>query len=176
LGESGLPLITSEGAAISIVTYRLKQIEERFAMQEHKITQLAGMIGKLKDNADKGQIDNLASIMANIRLTIPRKMITEHIQGDDIPLETPKELLPTFQTVRSNRSYEVVKKRWELWKTQIDSGATPAQLAKAWGCERGSVYHAIKNKFVARRGTGRKLVEFPKCRHSAMRAKKRNIK
>jgi uncharacterized coiled-coil protein SlyX len=169
-------MITTESAAISAVTYRLKQIEERFTMQEHKITQLAGMIGKLKDNSDKGQIDNLASIMANIRLTIPRKMIREHIQGDDIPLETPKELLPTFQTVRSNRSYEVVKKRWELWKTQIDSGATPAQLAKAWGCERGSVYHAIKNNFVARLGTGRKLVEFPKCMRSAMRAKKRNIK
>jgi len=183
LGESGLPVITSEGAAIGALTYRLKQIEERltmqshkFTLQDHKINQLAGIIGKLKENSDKGQIDNLASIMANIRLTIPRKMITEHIQGDDIPLETPKELLPTFQTVRSNRSYEVVKKRWELWKTQIDSGATPAQLAKAWGCERGSVYHAIKNKFVARRGTGRRLVEFPKCMRSAMRSKQRSIK
>jgi hypothetical protein len=176
-------MITEESAAISTLAYRLKQIEERFAMQshkftlqDHKINQLAGIIGKLKENSDKGQIDNLASIMANIRLTIPRKMIRDHIQGDDIPIETPKELLPTFQTVRSNRSYEVVKKRWELWKTQIDSGATPAQLAKAWGCERGSVYHAIKNKFVARLGTGRKLVEFPKCMRSAMRSKKRNIK
>jgi len=175
-------MITEEGAAISTLTYRIKEVEERltmqshkFTLQDHKINQLAGIIGKLKENSDKGQIDNLASIMAKIRLTIPRKIITEHIQGDDIPIETPKELLPTFQTVRSNRSYEVVKKRWELWKTQIDSGATPAQLAKAWGCERGSVYHAIKNKFVARRGTGRNLVEFPKCRHSAMRAKKRSI-
>ena len=156
--------------------HRIKMLEERMAGQDAQITQLAGMIGKLKDNADKGQIDNLTSIMAKIRLTIPRKIITEHIQGDDIPIETPKELLPTLQTVRNNRSYEVVKKRWELWKTQIDSGATPAQLAKAWGCERGSVYHAIKNKFVARRSTGRNLIEFPKCRHSAMRAKKRNIK
>jgi uncharacterized coiled-coil protein SlyX len=175
-------MITDEGAAISALTYRLNQIEKRiamvnqveprFAMQEHKITQLAGMIAKLKDDADKGQIDKFVSIIDNIRLTIHRKKITQRVLDDYVPLETPNELLPELQISRNNRPYEIVKKRWELWKTQIDSGATPAQLARAWGCDRGSVYHAIKNKFVASRGTGR----IPKSRHSAMRAKKSSIK
>ena len=156
--------------------HRIKMLEERMAGQDAQITQLAGMIARAKEDGGQGQIDKLASIIDNIRLTIPLKTISQHIQGGHSPLEIPKELLPTVgkYRTRSNRTYEVVKKRWALWKTQLDSGVTPSELAKAWGCDRGTILYAIKNKFTARASNGRKLVRYPKSRHSAIRSKQRN--
>ena len=75
--------------------HRIKMLEERMAGQDAQITQLAGMIARAKEDGGQGQIDKLASIIDNIRLTIPLKTISQHIQGGHSPLEIPKELLPT---------------------------------------------------------------------------------
>jgi len=158
--------------------HRIKMLEERMAGQDQQITQLAGMIARAKEDGGQGQIDKIASIIDSIRLTVPIKTIAEHIQGGSSPIEIPKELLPTAgkHRARSNRTFGVVNKRWALWKVQFEAGMSPLQIAKAWGCDRSSVMYARKNRFVTRASNGRKLVEFPKCRHSAMRAKKRSIK
>jgi len=134
--------------------HRIKMLEERMAGQDAQITQLAGMIARAKENGGQGQIDKLATIIDNIRLTIPLKTITQHLQGGHSPLEIPKELLPTVgkYRTRSNRTYEVVKKRWALWKTQLDAGAGVAELARAWGCDRGTVLYAIRNDFTPSKG------------------------
>ena len=168
-------MITNESAAISAVTYRVKEIEDRLAMQDHKITQLAELISY---NGSQAQIDKLTSIIENIRLTIPLKTITQHIQGGHSSLEIPKELLPTIgkYRARSNRTYETVKKRWALWKLQLDAGVSATELARAWGCDRSSILYARKNRFVARASNGRKLVKHPLCSHSARRSMKRSIK
>ena len=165
----------NESPAIMAVTYRIKEIEDRLAMQDHKITHLTELISY---NGSQAQIDKIASIIENIRLSIPQKTITEYIQGGNSSVEIPKELLPTLgkYRARSNRTYEVVKKRWALWKLQLDAGVSATEIAKAWGCDRSSVLYAIKNRFVARASNGRKLVKHPLCSHSARRSMKRSIK
>ena len=134
--------------------HRIKLLEDRMAGQDQQISQLAMIIAKAKEDGGQGQIDKLASIIDNIRLTIPLKTISQHLEGGHSPLEIPKELLPTVgkYRTRSNRTYEVVKKRWALWKTQLDAGASVAEMSKAWGCDRGTVLYAIRNDFIPSKG------------------------
>jgi len=138
--------------------HRIKMLEERMEGQDAQITQLAGLIARAKEDGGQAQIDKLATIIDNIRLTIPVKTISQHIQGGHSPLEIPKELLPTVGKYRnrSNRTYDVVKKRWALWKTQLDAGVSPTELSKAWGCYRGTVLNAIRNNFTPSQNLKRK--------------------
>ena len=160
---------------LSAASERIKLLEDKMERQDQQISHIAMMISKVKEDS---QIDKIASIIDSIRLTVPIKTIAEHIQVGSSPIEIPKELLPTAGKCRArgNRTFAVVNKRWALWKVQSESGMCPTQIAKAWGCDRSSVIYARENKFVTRASNGRKLVDLPKCRHSAMRSKKRNMK
>ena len=154
MGESWLPVNTMMTAhlALPAAIHRIKMLEERMAGQDAQITQLAGMIAKAKE--DGGQIDKLASMMGEIARTIPLKPITHQIEGVDSLLQIPRELLPrvTKSKTGSNRTYEVVKKRWALWKTQLAAGANINEMARAWNCHRSSIKYASRYDFVASNG------------------------
>ena len=138
------------------LVYRVKVLEE-----------------KLVDQAN--QITTLASQMAQNRTEMAVKEANEVAEGITTRLQIPNDLMPTIgkYRARKNRSYEIVKKRWDLWKLQLESGLTIYQIAKAWGCDHSSVSHARSRNFEPRRTNGRPLVEFPVCERTASKSLKR---
>jgi uncharacterized coiled-coil protein SlyX len=156
MGESGLPVREILDLPFAALVYRVKVLEE-----------------KLVDQAN--QITTLASQIANNRTEMALKEAKEVEEGITTRLQIPKDLMPTIgkYRARKNRSYEIVKKRWALWKVQFESGLSQNQIAKAWGCDHASISYARRRNFEPRKTKGRPLVEFPVSERSAILSKKR---
>lgn len=72
----------------------------------------------------------------------------------DIPLTIPDDLRLVKlkgQRQKRNRPYHIVQKRWALWKEQLKTGISVNALAKAWGCDHGTILFAKKRNFTARK-------------------------
>jgi hypothetical protein len=156
VGESGLSVREILDLPFAALVYRVKVLEE-----------------KLVDQAN--QITTLASQIAHNRTEMALKEAKEVEEGITTRLQIPKDLMPTIgkYRARKNRSYEIVKKRWALWKVQFESGLSQNQIAKAWGCDHASVSYAKKRNFEPRITRGRPLVEFPVNPRTAAQSKKR---
>ena len=102
-------------------------------------------------------VSTLTSQMAQNRAELASKGLASLVMGTTTPLDIPKELVPTYgkYRARGNRSHSIVKKRWELWKAQHDSGLSIQEIAKAWGCHHTSVLNAKNRNFTPRKATGR---------------------
>jgi len=102
-------------------------------------------------------VSTLTSQMAQNRTELASKGLATLVMGTTTPLDIPKELVPTYgkYRARGNRSHSIVKKRWELWKAQHDSGLSIQEIAKAWGCHHTSVLNAKNRNFTHRKATGR---------------------
>ena len=124
------------------LVYRVKTLEDKIAEQNTKIAMLASQIAQNKPTMG---LETASSVVEGIT---PR-------------IEIPKELLPTIGKHRAsrNRTYEIVKKRWGLWKLQFEAGMSQNQIARAWGCDHGSINHAKNHNFEPRRSVGRPRVK-----------------
>jgi len=102
-------------------------------------------------------VTTLTAQMAHNRAELASKGLANLVMGTTTPLDIPKELVPTYgkYRARGNRSHSIVKKRWELWRAQHESGLSLQEIAKAWGCHHTSVLNAKKRNFKARKATGR---------------------
>ena len=67
------------------------------------------------------------------------------------PIDLPQIIVPHELRVLKgkfgkckNRKIEVVQKRWALWKVQYEAGIPMTVIARAWGCDHGSICHAKK--------------------------------
>lgn len=67
------------------------------------------------------------------------------------PIDLPEIIVPHELRVLKgkfgkckNRKIEVVQKRWALWKVQYEAGIPMTVIARAWGCDHGSICHAKK--------------------------------
>lgn len=138
------------------LVYRVKALEDKIVDQANQITTLASQI-------------------AQNRTEMALKEAKEVEEGITTRLQIPEDLMPTIgkYRARKNRSYEIVKKRWALWKVQMESGLSQNQIAKAWGCDHGSISYAKKRNFEPRSTSGRPLVEFPVNPRTAAQSKKR---
>ena len=156
MGESGLSVREIIDLPFNALVYRVKALED-----------------KIVDQAN--QIATLASQIAQNRTEMALKEAKEVEEGITTRLQIPKDLMPTIgkYRARKNRSYEIVKKRWALWKVQLESGLTQNQIAKAWGCDHASISYARRRNFEPRKTKGRPLVEFPVSERSAVLSKKR---
>ena len=114
MGKGGLPVREIIDLPFNALVYRVKVLEE-----------------KLVDQAN--QITTLASQIAHNRTEMALKEAKEVEEGITTRLQIPKDLMPTIgkYRARKNRSYEIVKKRWALWKVQFESGLSQNQIAKA---------------------------------------------
>jgi len=103
-------------------------------------------------------VTTLTAQMAHNRAELASKGLANLVMGTATPLDIPKELVPTYgkYRARGNRTHSVVKKRWEIWKAQHESGISLRDIANAWGCHPTSVLNAKNRKFKARKATGRK--------------------
>jgi hypothetical protein len=102
-------------------------------------------------------VTTLTAQMAHNRAELASKGLANLVMGTATPLDIPKELVPTYgkYRARGNRTHSVVKKRWEIWKAQHESGLSLRDIANAWGCHPTSVLNAKNRNFKARKATGR---------------------
>ena len=102
-------------------------------------------------------VSTLTSQMAQNRTELASKGLATLVMGTTTPLDIPKELVPTYgkYRARGNRSHSIVRKRWELWKAQHQSGLSIQEIAKAWGCHHTSIINAKNRNFIPRKATGR---------------------
>ena len=128
-------------AGISAISHRLKAVETKLAKD-----------GTFRDSFENGQLasvlatrlspicDKIARIEAQMGLK-GRFAVTEPLAPT---IEVPRDLrlLPGKRGRRSNRTAEVVQRRWDIWRMQFESGIPIAAIARAWGCDHGSLCHA----------------------------------
>jgi hypothetical protein len=102
-------------------------------------------------------VSTLTAQMAHNRSELASKGLAGLIMGTTTPLDIPMELRPTFgkYRTRGNRSYNTVRKRWNIWKAQHQSGLSMQEIAKAWGCHHTSIINAKNRNFIPRKATGR---------------------
>ena len=122
---------------------------------------LAATIHRVKMCEDKlrefeQMVSTLTSTMAQNRAELASKGLEKFVIGVTTPLDIPKELVPTYGKAgaRRNREYSTVKKRWTLWKHQLDSGMSMSELAKAWGVHRTTIMFAKSRNFIVRKAKG----------------------
>lgn len=101
-------------------------------------------------------VTTLTSQMAQNRAELASKGLERFVMGVTTPLDIPKELVPTFGAgrARRNRTYASVKKRWTIWKHQVNSGITIPEIAKAWGVHPSSIIHARSKNFETKKLKG----------------------
>jgi len=122
---------------------------------------LAATIHRVKMCEDKlrefeQMVSTLTSTMAQNRAELASKGLERFVIGVTTPLDIPKELIPTRgkNGARRNREYSIVKKRWTLWKHQLDSGMSMSELARAWGVHRTTIMNAKSRNFAVRKAKG----------------------
>ena len=122
---------------------------------------LAATIHRVKMCEDKlrefeQMVSTLTSTMAQNRAELASKGLEKFVIGVTTPLDIPKELIPTRgkDGARRNREYSTVKKRWTLWKHQLDSGMSMSELARAWGVHRTTIMNAKSRNFAVRKAKG----------------------
>ena len=122
---------------------------------------LAATIHRVKLCEDKlrefeQMVTTLTATMAQNRAELASQGLEKLVMGVTTPLNIPKELVPTYGKAgaRRNREYSTVKKRWTLWKHQLDSGMSMSELARAWGVHPTAILFAKKQNFIVRKAKG----------------------
>ena len=122
---------------------------------------LAATIHRVKMCEDKlrefeQMVTTLTSTMAQNRAELASQGLEKFVLGVTTPLDIPKELVPTYGKAgaRRNREYSTVKKRWTLWKHQLESGMSMNELARAWGVHPTTILFAKKQNFIVRKAKG----------------------
>jgi hypothetical protein len=126
---------------------RIQELEERINSLE-----LSLQIMRNAKEADpvKAYLAPLCSRIAQIEahLGLERAQTKE-------PIDLPQIIVPhELRVLRgkfgkcNNRKIEVVRKRWALWRAQYEAGVHIATIARAWGCDRASIFHALKRGWV----------------------------
>lgn len=121
--------------ALPAAIHRITMLEQERHLMNQKITSLYDTIGQIRSElALEGRLVKETTL--DIPLTIP----------DDLRLVKLKG-----QRQKRNRAYHIVQKRWNLWKEQLKTGISVNALAKAWGCDHGTILFAKKRNFTARK-------------------------
>jgi len=115
----------------------------------HRITML-----EQERNEMNQKLASLYATMAQIRTELASEGRLVKETTLDTPIVVPDELRhikQKGQKHRRNREYHVVQRRWSLWKEQLKTGISVNALAKAWGCDHGTILFARKQNFTARK-------------------------
>lgn len=115
----------------------------------HRIT----MLERERDEFNK-KLTSLYTTIGQIRseLALGGGLVKEKTL--DTPIVVPDDLRlinKQGQRQKRNRAYHVVQKRWNLWAEQLKTGISVNALAKAWGCDHGTILFAKKRNFKARK-------------------------
>jgi len=129
---------------------RIKELEERIKELESSLTI---MRQARESDPVKAYLEPLCSRIAQIEAQIGlEKAKTAE------PIDLPQIIVPHELRVLKgrggkckNRTFEVVQKRWNLWKAQHEAGIPMNAIARAWDCDHGSICYAKANNWIAKR-------------------------
>ena len=125
---------------------RIQELEERIKGLE---LSLDIMRNTKQNDPIKAYLAPLCSRLGQIeaRLGLERAKTAESIDLPQIIVPQELRVLRGKYGKCKNRKIEVVQKRWALWKVQYEAGISLAAIARAWGCDHGSICHAKKNNW-----------------------------
>lgn len=122
---------------------KLQQLEEQIKGLELSLS----LMRQARDNDPvKAYLEPICSRIAQIESQIGLERAST-----PMPVNLPEIIVPHELRVLkgkygkcNNRKIEVVQKRWALWKAQYEAGISLSTIARAWGCDHGSICHAKK--------------------------------
>ena len=129
---------------------RLCVIEERLEKLE---LQTSILVQKLNNDPVKAYLEPLCSRIGQIEahLGLERAKTKEPIDLPQIIVPNELRVLKGKGGKCKNRTFEVVQRRWNLWKAQHEAGIPMNAIARAWDCDHGSICYAKANNWIARR-------------------------
>jgi hypothetical protein len=133
---------------------KLKDLEERIENIETTLS----LMRQAKDNDPiKAYLEPIASRIAQIEAQIGLEKAKTNGQIDIPNIIVPEELRVLKGKLGrcNNRKYEIVKRRWALWKAQYEAGVPMTTIARAWNCDHGTIAYARSNNWKASPGWGR---------------------
>lgn len=133
---------------------KLRELEERIEGIE---TTLSLMRQTGNTDPIKAYLEPIASRMAQIEARIGLEKAKTNGQIDLPNIIVPEELRVLKGKLGrcNNRKYEIVKRRWALWKAQYEAGIPMNTIARAWNCDHGTIAYARANGWKASPGWGR---------------------
>jgi len=138
---------------------RMVGIPKRFQSIEERLDNIEvtlGLLRKAKDNDPiKAYLAPLCSRIGQIeaRIGLEKAKSAEPIDLPEIIVPHELRILKGKAGKTKNRKFEVVQKRWSLWKAQHLAGIPLNAIARAWGCDHGSISYAKKHGWIARKQT-----------------------
>lgn len=135
MGESGLPMNYMHELALPAAIHRITMLE------------------KERDEFNK-KLEAVYSTMAQIRTELAsggRLIDKQYLTGSIVIPDELRLVKREGQRQKRNRQYHIVQKRWDLWKEQLKTGISVNALAKAWGCDHGTILFARRRNFTSRK-------------------------
>jgi len=133
---------------------KLRELEERI---ENIETTLSLMRQSRDNDPVKAYLEPIASRIGQIEAQIGLEKAKTNGQIDIPNIIVPEELRVLKGKLGrcNNRKYEIVRRRWSLWKAQYDAGIPMNTIARAWKCDHGTIAYARSNGWKASPGWGR---------------------
>jgi uncharacterized coiled-coil protein SlyX len=146
------------------LSYRVKVLEDRIATQANQITAMAhqSLQDRINIRAFEQKLQEREKYFKTLSEKLACKQAQAVIQDVTPDLVIPKHLKKScgVGSGKMAKSYEIIKKRYALWKLQYESGFSLTQIARAWKCDHGSVGHAKRNNFIPKKSMGRMREKF----------------
>ena len=123
---------------------KLRELEERIEGIETTLS----LMRQAKDNDPvKAYLEPIASRIAQIEARIGLEKAKTQGQIDLPNIIVPEELRVLKGKLGrcNNRKYEIVRRRWALWKAQYEAGIPMNTIARAWNCDHGTIAYARSN-------------------------------
>ena len=138
-------------SGIAALSIRLKAVEDRVNSFEERV----GIKEQLMKDSNKrlspematllaSQLSPLCDKVARIEAEMGLKQRLTLTKALAPTIEVPQDLrmLPGKKGKKQNRTAEVVQRRWEIWRMQHEAGIPMNAIARAWGCDHGSICYA----------------------------------
>ena len=156
MAESRVPIVSlldtqmleSGIAALSIrlkaVETKLESFEERVGIKERLIKEANKRITPEMAQELASQLSPLCDKVARIEAEMGLKQRLTLTKALAPTIEVPQDLrmIPGKRGKKQNRTAEVVQRRWEIWRMQHEAGIPMNAIARAWGCDHGSICYA----------------------------------
>jgi hypothetical protein len=159
MGKGGLPMRDIVDLPFNALSYRVKALEDRIATQANQITAMAhqSLQDRINIRAFEQKLQEREKYFKTLSEKLACKQAQAVIQEVTPDLVVPKHLKKAcgVGSGKMNKRYEVIKKRYALWKLQYESGFSMVQIARAWKCDHGSIAHAKRNNFIPKKSSGR---------------------
>ena len=141
-------MLESGIAALSVrlrsVEAKLEGFEERIRIRENLEKDAPKRLSPEMATAMASQLSPICDKIARIEAQMALKQRLSLTEALPPTIEVPQDLrmIPGKNGKKQNRTAEVVQRRWHIWQMQHSAGIPLNAIARAWGCDHGSICYA----------------------------------